>query len=163
MRRLIAVPTVLLALAAAGCGTGEDREETPATASAPDPGGAPEPQGSPTIPGQPVSCGAIADALGKAHGVALYADPGAGGTVGCAEARAVMKEFFLRAPPQSAGHPSSLAVKGWTCQYDGGPTGTWVAECRQDERAMHTEDPGQDPGSPDDPSLPMDEPSTTEL
>ncbi|MYT28812.1 MULTISPECIES: hypothetical protein [unclassified Streptomyces] len=174
MRRLIAVPTVLLALAAAGCGTGEDREEAPATASASNPGGAsdaPGPQDSPTIPGQPVSCGAIADALGKAHGVALYADPGAGGTVGCDEARAVMKEFFLRAPPQSAGHPGSLAVRGWACQYDGGPTGTWVTECRQGERAMHTEDSGQqpgpsgppdEPGAPDEPSLPG-EPSTTEL
>ncbi|MFE7316962.1 hypothetical protein ACFU7T_28260 [Streptomyces sp. NPDC057555] len=177
MRRLIAVPTVLLALAAAGCEVGDGRGDAPGTSSASDPGaapyGAPEaPTASPTIPGQPVSCGALADALGQAHDVALFADPGADGTVGCGEARAVMKEFFLRAPPQEGGPGGSLTVRGWACHYDGGPTGAWITECRRGEREMHTEEAGQDTGpngSPDgseppgDPSLPMNEPSTTEL
>ncbi|MHB6906024.1 hypothetical protein [Streptomyces sp. DB-54] len=178
MHRLIAVPTVLLALAAAGCGTVDGVGDAPATSSASGPGGAPNgtpaPQDSPTIPGQPVSCGEIAGVLGQAHGVALFADPGAAGTVGCPEALAVMKEFFLRAPPQSGGPPGALAVQGWSCRYDGGPTGTWITECRRGERAMHTEDTGQGgpggppdasemPGLPDESSLPMGQPSTTEL
>ncbi|MCK7624807.1 hypothetical protein MUU72_17135 [Streptomyces sp. RS10V-4] len=175
MRRLITVPTVLLALTAAGCGSGTDRGEAPASAAASDPGtgGAPEPEGSPTVPGQPVGCGNIADALGRAHGVALFADPGAAGTVGCTEARTVMKEFFRRDPPRSGGHHGPLAVSGWSCRYDGGPTGTWITACRKGERAMHTEEAAEDsPGGPpdgseqpgpEDPSLPMDEPSTTEL
>ncbi|MFJ9618693.1 hypothetical protein [Streptomyces noursei] len=178
MRRLIAVPTVLLALAAAGC-AGEDRQDAPTVSSASDPGtapnGTPGPQGSPAIPGQPVSCGEIADVLGKAHGVALFADPGPAGAVGCDEARGVMKEFFLRAPPQTAGQQGALAVRGWSCQYDGGPTGTWITDCRRDEREMHTEDAGRStgpsgppgasepPGLPDESSPPMEEPSTTDI
>ncbi|MFE6689422.1 hypothetical protein ACFVFQ_23465 [Streptomyces sp. NPDC057743] len=178
MHRLLAVPTVLLALAATGCGAGEGLGETPASSpSAPGAGpyGTPQAPASPTVPGQPVSCGEIADALGQAHGVALFADPGAGGTVGCGEVRAVMKEFFLRAPPQSRKLPGSLAVRGWSCHYDGGPTGTWVTECRRGEREMHTEeaDQGGDPNgppdgselpsAPDESSLPNGQPSTTEL
>ncbi|QHC22322.1 hypothetical protein [Streptomyces sp. GS7] len=184
MRRLIIAPTMLLALTAAGCGTGEDGETSTAASSAGEPGGGPGPQSSgdgtpdpasPTVPGQPVSCGEIADALGRAHGVALFADPGAGGTVGCTEAHDVMAEFFLRAPPSRANR-GALAVRGWLCQYESGPTGTWITSCRKDKREMHTEEPtGRDggpggppgasqlPSLPDDSVTPVARPSTTAL
>ncbi|MEU9116874.1 hypothetical protein AB0D04_35270 [Streptomyces sp. NPDC048483] len=190
MRRLIAVPTVLLALAAAGCGSGDESRERPAGGAGPSGShggnGGPEdgpPSSGPSagIPGQPVSCGKIPDALGRDESVALFADPGAGGTVGCAEAHEVMTEFFLQAPQQDGEMPGSLAVRGWLCQYESGPTGTWISTCSKDSREMHTEEPsGQDtgpegpdepgapdesrlPSLPDEPSDPMDEPSTEEL
>ncbi|GGU76199.1 hypothetical protein GCM10010211_47740 [Streptomyces albospinus] len=184
MRRLITVPTVLLALTAAGCGTGEDGEGSTAASSTGGPGGSPGPQSSgggtpdpasPPVPGQPVNCGELADALGRAHSVALFADPGAGGTVGCAEARDVMAEFFLRAPPSRANR-GALAVRGWLCQYESGPTGTWITSCRKDKREMHTEEQDGGDGGPDGPpgasqlpslpdgsSIPREQPSTTEL
>ncbi|MGW7577567.1 hypothetical protein [Streptomyces sp. NPDC054765] len=188
MRRLIAVPTVLLALAAAGCGDTDDSGDPTAAASSagtgPGPNGTPGDgpgQASPTIPGQPMNCGELRGALGEAGDVTLYADPGAGGTVGCDEARRVMAEFFVRAPQESRDDRGSLAVRGWFCQYESGPTGTWITTCRKDRREMHTEepsggpsDPGPsgEPGVPDgsqlptlpgEPSGPMDEPSTEEL
>ena len=196
MRRLIAVPTVLLALAAAGCGAGDDADATtsattssgtgagPDEGDPPDPGDSPAPDSSP-VPGQPVSCGEIPDALGKARNVALFADPGAGGTVGCEEAHDVMAEFFLRAPQAGGGSEGTLAVRGWFCQYESGPTGTWVTSCRKDTLEMHTEepsgqtpapDPTEEPGEPgespeesqlppipEDPGDPLDEPSNEEL
>ncbi|UKY48837.1 hypothetical protein [Streptomyces inhibens] len=185
MRRLIAVPTVLLALAAAGCGEGD--ATTGASASAAGEGRTPGPQrsgpgtASPTVPGQPMDCGVLPDALGTAGDVALYADPGAGGTVGCVEARGVMSEFFLRAPREARDDRGTLSVRGWLCQYESGPTGTWITTCRKDKREMHTEEPSgrntgpgpsQEPGVPDGSQLPtlpgessdpMDEPSTEEL
>ncbi|MEU6332679.1 hypothetical protein ABZ851_36355 [Streptomyces sp. NPDC047049] len=192
MRRLIAVPTVLLALAAAGCGDAEnDRSPTAAASSAagngPAPGRTPDEgagSASPTIPGQPLDCGELPDALGKAGDVVLYADPGAGGTVGCDEARRVMSEFFVRAPHEARDDRGTLAVRGWFCQYESGPTGTWITACRKDKREMHTEEPAdqpsapgspREPGGPDgpdgsqlpsipgEPSGPMDDPSTEEL
>lgn len=179
MRRLIAVPTVLLALAATSCGDGEAFKFA-ADPSAPASGRSPAPSGaSPTIPGQPVDCGEMPDALGDARSVTLFADPGADGTVGCEEAHDVMSDFFLRAPPESGGTEGSLSVRGWQCQYESGPTGTWVSSCRKDRREMHTEETSQGPGAPSDqpdtpdesrlPPLPedsqdpMEEPSTEEL
>ncbi|MGW7487492.1 hypothetical protein [Streptomyces sp. NPDC054786] len=130
MRRLIAVPTVLLALAAAGCGD-DGGDPTAAASSAPGigpgpdrtPGDGPD-SASPTVPGQPMDCGELPDALGKAGDVTLFADPGAGGTVGCDEARRVMSEFFVRAPREARDDRGTLAVRGWFCQYESGPTGT---------------------------------------
>ncbi|MGW2632568.1 hypothetical protein ACWC2K_24975 [Streptomyces chattanoogensis] len=187
MRRLITVPTVLLALAAAGCGSGDEREGRPTGGAAPSgssgAGTGPEadpPSSGPTanVPGQPVSCGEIPDALGREGDVALFADPGAQGTVGCEEAHDVMSEFFLRAPQEEGEQPGSLAVHGWFCRYESGPTGTWISTCSKDELEMHTEEPaGEDtapeepggpdesqlPGLPEGPGDPMDEPSTEEL
>ncbi|MCB5909479.1 hypothetical protein [Streptomyces pinistramenti] len=181
MRRLIAVPTVLLALAAAGC-TGGRATDTSAAAS--DGPGAQNPSSAgptPTIPGRPVDCGEIRDALGTAESVTLFADPGAGGTVKCEEAHDVMADFFRRAPQDSGDDPGSLAVRGWLCQYESGPTGTWISSCHKNRLEMHTEEAsgeGTGPGSsdepsapdesrlpplPDEPSSPMDEPSTEEL
>lgn len=178
MRRLITVPTVLLALAAAGCADGEDSESR--SASSPGTGSGPG-EGSPGVPGQPVSCGRLQDALGQEGDVALYADPGAGGTVPCAEARDVMTEFFLRAPREAGDDRGTLSVRGWLCHYESGPTGTWISACSKEEREMHTEeadDQDTGPGGPDgpdapdssqlpplpgDPSAPMDDPSTEEL
>lgn len=181
MRRLIAVPTVLLALAAVGCGEAGGEKATTAASPSSGTGAGPGPQRSgapsPTVPGQPVSCGEIKDALGKKGDVALFADPGAGGTVGCAEAREVMSEFFVRAPREAGDDRGTLAVRGWFCQFESGPTGTWITTCRKDKREMHTEEPAEpggpdEPGSPDgsqlptlpiEPSDPMGEPSTEEL
>lgn len=180
MRRLIAVPTVLLALAAVGCGEAGGGEGTSTASSSSGTGTGPGPQRSgpgsegpsPTVPGQSVSCGEIKDALGKKGDVALFADPGAGGTVGCAEARDVMSEFFVRAPREAGDDRGTLAVRGWFCQFESGPTGTWITTCRKDKREMHTEEPSDEPGAPDgsqlptlpiEPSDPMDEPSTEEL
>ncbi|MFG2136490.1 hypothetical protein [Streptomyces sp. NPDC048650] len=182
MRRLFAVPTVLLALAA-GCAGPDERGEQPAGGTAPGGSrtGSPSSEPSAGVPGQPVSCGEIPDALGKAKSVALFADPGAGGTVGCEEAHDVMAEFFLRAPQQDGESPGSVAVRGWFCRYESGPTGTWISTCGKDRREMHTEEPsGADTGpqGPDDPGVPegsqlpslpeetgdpMDEPSNEEL
>ncbi|MGW1838255.1 hypothetical protein [Streptomyces sp. BBFR2] len=183
MRRLLAVPTVLLALAAAACSGGERSADT-AAARTRAPGQAPSPSGTaPTVPGQSVECGQIRDALGTAHDVALYADPGADGTVGCEEAHDVMADFFRRAPQDGEDTAASLAVRGWLCRYEGGPTGTWVSSCRKDRLEMHTEEPdsppsdepgspSDEPGSPDESRLPplpdesstpVDEPSTEEL
>ncbi|MFB6437663.1 hypothetical protein ACFCVY_12915 [Streptomyces sp. NPDC056411] len=187
MRRLITVPTVLLALAAAGCG--EADEGGAASAGASSGGSGPGPQRSgpgtaaPPVPGQPVKCGVLKDALGEKGDVTLFADPDAGGTVGCAEARNVMSEFFLRAPREASDDRGTLTVRGWLCQYESGPTGTWITSCHKDRREMHTEEPsGSDsgPGSeepggpgapgesqlptlPGEPSGPLDEPSTEEL
>ncbi|GES33352.1 hypothetical protein AB0G60_16345 [Streptomyces angustmyceticus] len=184
MHRLIAVPTALLALAAASCGdTDGGRDPTAAASSAA--GTAPGPDetlgedpgsASPTVPGQPMNCGDLRDALGKAGDVTLYADPAAGGTVECGEARRVMSEFFLRVPHEGRDDRGTLAVRGWFCQYESGPTGTWITTCRKGEREMHTEEPTDqpsgEPGGPDGsqlptlpgaPSDPMDEPSTEEL
>lgn len=79
MRRLIAVPTVLLALTAAGCADDGD----PTTAASSSTGTGPRPEGtpgngpaSPTVPGQPMECGVLRGALGEAGDVTLYADPG---------------------------------------------------------------------------------------
>ncbi|MEV0372092.1 hypothetical protein AB0I10_20055 [Streptomyces sp. NPDC050636] len=193
MRRLIAVPTVLFALAAAGCGTDDDGGEattaspSTGTGTGPSPsrstgqGSTPGPDSSPPAdPGQPVSCGEIPDALGNARNVTLFADPGADGTVGCEEAHDVMSEFFVRASQEGDGNPGSLAVRGWFCQYESGPTGTWITTCRKDKLEMHTEEPpgsgpSDQPGSPygpDESQLPplpeetgdpMEEPSTEEL
>ncbi|MFF9479394.1 hypothetical protein [Streptomyces sp. NPDC014733] len=186
MRRLLTVPTVLLALAAAACSGGERSADTAASRTrAP---GTPAPSGSaPTVPGQPVECGRIRDALGTAHDVSLYADPGADGTVGCGEAHDVMADFFHHAPQDGGGTSGSLTVHGWLCRYEGGPTGTWVSSCRKDRLEMHTEEPdgppsdapgspSDEPGSPsdspdesqlpplpDDSSTPVDDPSTEEL
>ncbi|MFD0163969.1 hypothetical protein ACFVJH_07410 [Streptomyces decoyicus] len=186
MRRLIAVPTVLLALTAAGCA---DDGGDPTTAAASSAGAGPRPEGtpgdgpgsaSPTVPGQPMDCGVLRGALGEAGDVTLYADPGAGGTVGCDEARQVMAEFFVRAPKEARDDRGSLAVRGWFCQFESGPTGTWITACRKGDREMHTEEPSgqptdpapsEEPGSPEselptlpgEPSDPMDEPSTEEL
>lgn len=181
MRSLITVPTVLLALAAAGCADGDDS----GTGTGPGPQRTGE--GSPGVPGQPVSCGRLKDALGQEGDVALYADPGAGGTVPCAQARDVMTEFFLRAPREAGDDRGTLSVRGWFCHYESGPTGTWISACSKDEREMHTEEaddqgtgpdaPGgptgpDEPDAPDgsqlpplpgDPSAPMDDPSTEEL
>ncbi|MFG2227604.1 hypothetical protein [Streptomyces sp. NPDC048644] len=185
MRRLIAVPTVLLALAAAGC-TGGRTADAPAAVSegsgAPSPSspGAPRSAGpTPTVPGQPVDCGEIRDALGTSESVTLFADPGADGTVGCEEAHDVMADFFERAPQDSGDDAGTLAVRGWFCRYESGPTGTWISSCHKDRLEMHTEEPsgdGTDPSDepsapdesqlpplPDEPSSPMDEPSTEEL
>ncbi|MFJ6751763.1 MULTISPECIES: hypothetical protein [unclassified Streptomyces] len=183
MRRLIAMPTVLLALAAAGCSGGPAGADLTTAASSP--GGAPDPPGgssspgsSPGVPGQPVACGEIPDALGDSRSVALFADPGSGGTVGCEEAHDVMSEFFLRAPQQSGETEGTLAVRGWFCQYESGPTGTWITTCRKDTLEMHTEEPpgseppSEEPGAPDEselpsipdePTDPLEEPSTEEL
>lgn len=184
MRRLIAVPTALLALAVAGCGGSgpDDTAASPAaTGSAPgasptksrtgspsgDPGatGGPGPSGSGTaVPGQPLDCGALPDAMGEGLTARLFSGPGAGPTAGCAEARSVMAEFFRKA---DAGRPS-LTVRGWECQYENGPTGTWLSSCRKDggRQQMHTEEagrsappdaPGQspgDPGAPEEPGIP---------
>ncbi|QIK09941.1 hypothetical protein G7Z12_31650 [Streptomyces sp. ID38640] len=181
MRRLIAVPTVLFALAAAGCGDAGGGQDTTAARSSPT-GAGPDrtPDGgpgsaSPTVPGQPVDCGELADALGAEGDVTLYADPGAGGTVACGEARQVMSEFFLRAPREAQDDRGTLSVRGWFCQYESGPTGTWITTCRKDKREMHTEEPPsstEEPGSPegsqlpplpDESSDPLEEPSTEEL
>ncbi|MGA5566595.1 hypothetical protein ACPCUV_36260 [Streptomyces platensis] len=181
MRRLIAVPTVLFALAAAGCGEADGGQDTTAAASptgaGPDrtPGGGAG-SASPTVPGQPVNCGELPDALGTEGDVTLFADPGAGGTVGCGEARTVMSEFFLRAPRDARDDRATLSVRGWVCRYESGPTGTWITTCRKAEREMHTEEPPgantDEPGAPDESELPplpdessdpMDEPSTEEL
>ncbi|GAU67346.1 hypothetical protein SSP35_04_04340 [Streptomyces sp. NBRC 110611] len=180
MRRLIVVPTVLLGLAASACGAAGEGEGPAAGSPSGGSGTVPDPQrsdpgtdGSPAVPGQPVGCGEIKGALGAAGDVSLYADPGADGTVECPEARDVMTEFFLRAPPGSGGGPAELSVRGWLCRYDSGPTGTWITACRSGRREMHTEQPAG-PDAPDDsgsqlptlpgePSLPMDEPSTEEL
>ncbi|MFI0789318.1 hypothetical protein ACH4Q6_27395 [Streptomyces lydicus] len=179
MRRLIAVPTVLLALATAGCGAEEGGEASTAAPSSA--GTDPQRSGAPSVPvpGQSVQCGDIADVLSEGEDVTLFADPGADGTVGCAEARDVMAEFFLRAPQESGDGRGTLSVRGWLCQYESGPTGTWVSSCRKGKREMHTEEasgqgsgPSEDPGSPDgsqlptlpgDPSAPVGEPSTEEL
>lgn len=174
MQRLIAVPTVLLALAAAGCSDAADGGVTTAVPSSTGTGPGPPRSGdpSPAVPGQPVSCGEIEGALGRAGDVALYADPAAGGTVGCEEARDVMSEFFLRAPREGDSDQGTLAVRGWFCQFESGPTGTWITSCRKDRREMHTEEPAAQPGSPDgsqlpslpiEPSDPLEEPSTEEL
>ncbi|TJZ44066.1 hypothetical protein FCH28_31140 [Streptomyces piniterrae] len=184
MRRLIAVPTVLFALAAAGCGSDDDGGESTAPSRSAGPGSTPDPESSPAVPGQPVSCGEISDALGDARDVALFADPGAGGTVGCEEAHDVMSEFFLRAPQEAGGDLGSLAIRGWFCQYESGPTGTWLSTCRKDKLEMHTEASGEQPapsdqpGGPEEPDSPeesqlpslpdetgdpMEEPSTEEL
>ncbi|UZJ32423.1 hypothetical protein [Streptomyces endophytica] len=181
MRRLITVPTVLLALTAAGCAD-EDGDGTRSSSTGPGPQRTGE--GSPAVPGQPVSCGRLHDALGQEGDVALYADPTAAGTVPCAEARGVMTEFFLRAPREAGDDRGTLSVRGWFCHYESGPTGTWISACSKNEREMHTEeaddqDTGPDaPGGPDepdapdgsqlpplpgDPSAPMDDPSTEEL
>ncbi|MFI1306374.1 hypothetical protein [Streptomyces sioyaensis] len=178
MRRLITVPTVLLALAAAGCGD-DAGEATSGASSATGSGPGGRGSASPTVPGQPVDCGELADALGSEGDVTLFADAAAGGTVGCAEARKVMSEFFVRAPREAEDDRGTLAVRGWLCQYESGPTGTWVTTCRKDKREMHTEEPSgrhsgpsEQPGEPDgsqlptlpeEPSDPMDEPSTEEL
>lgn len=92
-----------------------------------------------------------------------------------------MAEFFVRAPKEARDDRGSLAVRGWFCQFESGPTGTWITACRKDDREMHTEEPSgrptdpapsEEPGSPDgselptlpgEPSDPMDEPSTEEL
>ncbi|UQA96739.1 hypothetical protein [Streptomyces halobius] len=191
MRRLIAVPTVLFALAAAGCGSEHEGPEvthhTGTEAAPTGQGGTPDPDSpspgnsSPGVPGQPVNCGEIPDALGRARNVALFADPGADGTVGCEEAHDVMTEFFQRAPQEGGGEVGSLAVRGWFCQFESGPTGTWITTCRKDRLEMHTEEasgeqpgpaPSEEPGAPDESELPplpeetgdpMDEPSTEEL
>ncbi|MEU9125923.1 hypothetical protein AB0C96_39975 [Streptomyces sp. NPDC048506] len=186
MRRLIAVPTVLLALAATGCAAsgGGEAPAGPSSADGTEPGpqrSGPGSDGAPTVPGQPVSCGEIKGALGAAGDVALFADPGAGGTVACTEAREVMSEFFLRAPQEAGDDRGTLSVRGWLCQFESGPTGTWITSCRQHQREMHTEEPsdqGTGPGAseepdvpdgsqlptlPDEPSDPMGEPSTEEL
>ncbi|MFE2159415.1 hypothetical protein ACFW9M_16555 [Streptomyces lydicus] len=187
MRRLLAVPTVLLALATAGCGAEEGGEATTAASSSAGTGTGPDPQhsgpgsGAPSVPvpGQSVRCGDIQDVLSEAGDVTLFADPGADGTVGCAEARDVMSEFFLRAPQEAGDGRGTLPVRGWLCQYESGPTGTWVTSCRKNKREMHTEEasgqdsgPSDEPGSPDgsqlptlpgDPSAPVGEPSTEEL
>ncbi|MEU8787548.1 hypothetical protein [Streptomyces sp. NPDC048637] len=187
MRRLIAVPTVLFALAAAGCGDTDGGQDTTAATSSPTgtgpdrtPDGGPG-SASPTVPGQPVNCGELPDALGAEGDVTLFADPGAGGTVGCEEARQVMSEFFVRAPREAQDDRGTLTVRGWLCQYESGPTGTWITTCRKDKREMHTEEPpggntvpgpSEEPGVPDgsqlpplpdEPSDPLDEPSTEEL
>lgn len=184
MRRLIAVPTVLFALAAAGCGSDDDGGGATTASSGTGPSPHSSSQDPDTVPGQPVSCGEIPDALGKTRSVALFADPGAGGTVGCEEAHDVMSEFFLRASQEGGGNPGSLAVRGWVCQYESGPTGTWVTTCRKNNLEMHTEEPSGEqpapsdrPGNPDGPAPdesqlpplpeetgdPMEEPSTEEL
>ncbi|WP_405739409.1 hypothetical protein OG422_03180 [Streptomyces sp. NBC_01525] len=182
MRRLLAVPTVLLALAAAACSGGERSADTAAASRTRAPGRTPSPSGSaPTVPGQPVECGEIRDALGAAHDVALYADPGADGTVGCGEAHDVMADFFRHAPQDGGNTAGSLTVRGWLCRYEGGPTGTWVSSCRKDRLEMHAEEPdgppSDSPGSsppdspdesrlpplPDESSTPVDDPSTEEL
>ncbi|BDM68726.1 hypothetical protein HEK616_22130 [Streptomyces nigrescens] len=181
MRRLIAVPTVLLALTAAGCADGDDGGTR---SSSTGPGPRRTGEGSPAVPGQPVSCGRLQDALGQEGDVALYADPTAAGTVPCTEARDVMTEFFLRAPREAGDDRGTLSVRGWFCHYESGPTGTWISACSKNKREMHTEEAddqgtGPDaPGGPDepdapdgsqlpplpgDPSAPMDDPSTEEL
>ncbi|WP_395372353.1 hypothetical protein OHU45_31935 [Streptomyces tubercidicus] len=183
MRRLIAVPTVLFALAAAGCGDADGGPDTTAATSSPTGAGPGDGPGSasPTVPGQSVNCGELPDALGSEGDVTLFADPGAGGTVGCGEARSVMAEFFLRAPREAQDDRATLSVRGWVCQYESGPTGTWITTCRKDKREMHTEEPpggktepgpSGEPGDPDESQLPplpdessdpLDEPSTEEL
>lgn len=122
-----------------------------------------------------MNCGELPDALGPEGDVTLFADPGAGGTVGCGEARAVMSEFFVRAPRDARDDRATLSVRGWVCQYESGPTGTWITTCRKAKREMHTEEPPgastEEPGAPDESELPplpdesdpMDEPSTEEL
>lgn len=179
MRRVLTVPTVLLALAAAGCGDGGEATTAASSATGSGPGG--RGSASPTVPGQPVDCGELADALGPEGDVTLFADAAAGGTVGCTEARTVMSEFFLRAPREAEDDRGTLAVRGWLCQYESGPTGTWITTCRKDKREMHTEEPSggnsdpgpsEEPGTPDgsqlptlpdEPSDPMEGPSTEEL
>lgn len=86
-----------------------------------------------------------------------------------------MSEFFLRAPREARDDRGTLSVRGWFCQYESGPTGTWITICRKDKREMHTEEPPsstEEPGSPDGSQLPplpdgssdpLDEPSTEEL
>ncbi|KOU00203.1 hypothetical protein ADK70_01290 [Streptomyces rimosus subsp. pseudoverticillatus] len=166
MRRLIAVPTALLALAVAGCAGGgpdDPTESSAASGSAPgasptkslegSPSGDPGPSGgaSPSgsaVPGQPLDCGALPDAMGEGLTARLFSGPGAGPTAGCAEARGVMGEFFRKA---TADKPA-LTVRGWECQYENGPTGTWLSSCRKDggRQQMHTEEAGGSP-PPDDP------------
>jgi hypothetical protein len=175
MRRLIALPTVLLALAAAGCSGATAGADLTTAASSP---GSNAPRSSPGVPGQPVDCGEIPDALGASHSVALFADPTSGGTVGCEEAHDVMSEFFQRVPQQNGETEGTLSVRGWLCQYESGPVGTWITSCHKDNLEMHTEAPAgsapptDQPGSPDEsqlpsipdePSDPMEEPSTEEL
>ncbi|MFE1176723.1 hypothetical protein [Streptomyces sp. NPDC058773] len=184
MRRLMTVPTVLFALAAAGCGSADGGPGTTATTSSPTPDRRPDGgpgSGSPTVPGQPVNCGELPDALGTEGDVTLFADPGAGGTVGCGEARSVMSEFFVRAPREARDDRATLSVRGWLCRYESGPTGTWITTCGKDKREMHTEEPpggntvpgpSDEPGAPDESELPplpdgssdpLEEPSTEEL
>ncbi|MEV5597783.1 hypothetical protein [Streptomyces sp. NPDC052496] len=178
MRRLIAVPTVLLALTVAACaGGGPDDTAASPAASGSAPGASPtkslkggpeggaspsEPGGSGSaVPGQPLDCGALPDAMGEGLSAQLFSGPGAGPTAGCAEARSVMAEFFRKA---DANRPS-LTVRGWECQYENGPTGTWLSSCRKDggRQQMHTEEagrsaapdaPGQSPGDPGQSELP---------
>ncbi|WP_050502008.1 hypothetical protein [Streptomyces monomycini] len=179
MRRLIAVPTALLALAVAACGGGPDDTAASPAASGSGPGASPtkslkggpegsasarpsEPDGSASgVPGQPLDCGALPDAMGEGLTAQLFSGPGAGPTAGCAEARSVMAEFFRKA---GADQPS-LTVRGWECQYENGPTGTWLSSCRKDggRQQMHTEEagrstppdaPGQSPGDPGQSEMP---------
>ncbi|MFH8405684.1 hypothetical protein ACH4FX_13040 [Streptomyces sp. NPDC018019] len=174
MRRLIAVPTALLALAVAGCaGSGPDDPTASAgTGSAPganptqslkespsgDPGGGASPSGpggsGSAVPGQPLDCGALPDAMGEGLTARLFSGPGAGPTAGCAEARSVMAEFFRKA---TADRPA-LTVRGWECQYENGPTGTWLSSCRKDggRQQMHTEEAGR--SAPDGPEESPGEP-----
>ncbi|WP_030667048.1 hypothetical protein [Streptomyces rimosus] len=180
MRRLIAVPTALLALAVAGCaGGGPDDPTASSAASGSAPGASPtkslrgSPSGDPgssggaspsgsgsAAPGQPLDCGALPDAMGEGLTARLFSGPGAGPTAGCAEARGVMAEFFRKA---TADQPA-LTVRGWECQYENGPTGTWLSSCRKDggRQQMHTEEaarsaPPDGPGQsemPEGPGLP---------
>ena len=164
MRRLIAVPTVLLALTAAGCA---DDGGDPTTAAASSAGAGPRPEGTPgdgpgsappTVPGQPMDL----PACSAAHWARQVTSPStysrAGGTVGCDEARQVMAEFFVRAPKEARDDRGSLAVRGWFCQFESGPTGTWITACRKGDREMHTEEPS---GRPTDPA-PSEEPGSPE-
>ncbi|MFH8345257.1 hypothetical protein [Streptomyces sp. NPDC018045] len=180
MRRLIAVPTALLALAVAACGgsgPGDTAASPAASGSAPGasptkslkggPSGGPEGGGSASpsepdgtgsaVPGQPLDCGALPDAMGEGLTARLFSGPGAGPTAGCAEARSVMAEFFREA---DANRPA-LTVRGWECQYENGPTGTWLSSCRKDggRQQMHTEEadrsaPPDGPGGPEMPEGP---------
>ncbi|MFJ9852535.1 hypothetical protein [Streptomyces sp. NPDC101150] len=156
MRRLIAVPTVLLALTSAGCGSGDESGQRPnggagtSGSQGEGPGAGPPSSGpSAGVPGQPVRCGEISDALGDSRSVALFADPGTGGTVDCAEAHDVMAEFFVRAPQQDGERPGSLTVRGWLCRYESGPTGTWISTCGKGELEMHTEEASGQGAGPD--------------
>ncbi|OKH98123.1 hypothetical protein A6A06_28295 [Streptomyces sp. CB02923] len=164
MRRLIAVPTALLALTVAACGGSgpDDTGASPAVSGSapgasptkslkggPGDGGSASPDGSGSaVPGQPLDCGALPDAMGEGLTAQLFSGPGAGPTAGCEEARGVMAEFFRKA---DADQPS-LTVRGWECQYESGPTGTWLSSCRKDggRQQMHTEEAGR-PAPPDAP------------
>ncbi|GCD47349.1 hypothetical protein [Streptomyces paromomycinus] len=179
MRRLIAVPTALLALTVAACGgSGPDDTAASPAASGSGPGASPtktlkggpdgggsahpsEPGGSPSgVPGQPLDCGALPDAMGEGLTARLFSGPGAGPAAGCAEARSVMAEFFRKA---DADQPS-LTVRGWECQYEAGPTGTWLSSCRKDggRQQMHTEEAGRS-SSPDAPGESPGDPGQSEL